>query len=170
MASKRRNMFQKNKTQETTENDAEDFLTSMHTRYKNQYGDVANATEDALDDRDDWETKIRETIENNVKIVLFTRKNPMHYNIIHWENLDNITTSHFDPRRKTKILIHGWLNSQNTSFPKNLKDGATHWRHSLLEMVNAGSRDPTRRKDREADVFYVGVAGSRDREDTWGLE
>ena len=65
--------------------------------------------------------------ETNVSLIrfyLWTRDNPMEddYDELFVDDEDSIFNSHFDGRRKTKILVHGFTSNGLTSFVRNARE------------------------------------------------
>ncbi|XP_055594603.1 pancreatic triacylglycerol lipase-like [Uranotaenia lowii] len=55
---------------------------------------------------------------NEVVFRLHTRRNPVHPQLIRWDDQGSVLNSNFDPSHPTRFLIHGWVEGQ---------DAALHW-------------------------------------------
>lgn len=68
--------------------------------------------------------------EENIKIYLFTRRNPNDRQRIHvdetWEK-SNLSTSFFNPADPVKIIIHGYNSDMFLSSLIEMKDGKSNW-------------------------------------------
>ena len=65
--------------------------------------------------------------ETNVSLIrfyLWTRDNQVEedYDELFVDNNESILNSHFDARRRTKILVHGYTSNGLTSFVKNARE------------------------------------------------
>lgn len=52
--------------------------------------------------------------------ILHTARNPTAGQVIVLENLDSLRASNFDPSRETRITIHGWIGSANSTVNRNV--------------------------------------------------
>ncbi|XP_068086401.1 phospholipase A1 2 [Anabrus simplex] len=57
-----------------------------------------------------------------VTFQLYTRKNPDKEHILVEGRNKTLASSHFDPSKETKFLVHGWMSSTTSDTIKNMKD------------------------------------------------
>lgn len=46
--------------------------------------------------------------DSDVRLLLFTRANPLVPQILHWSDMSTVANSHWSSARDTKLICHGW--------------------------------------------------------------
>lgn len=61
--------------------------------------------------------------DTKVLFLLYTKETNGHYEPIHVNDKPSLQRSHFDPKRPTKIVTHGWINSYRSPATTRPRDG-----------------------------------------------
>ncbi|XP_065073467.1 pancreatic triacylglycerol lipase-like [Ochlerotatus camptorhynchus] len=61
------------------------------------------------------------TPETDVIFRLFTRSNPVHGQVLQWNNPATVTNSNFNPAHPTRFTIHGWNGGENSGLHSNIR-------------------------------------------------
>ncbi|XP_065073627.1 pancreatic triacylglycerol lipase-like [Ochlerotatus camptorhynchus] len=62
------------------------------------------------------------TPETDVIFRMYSRRNPVHPQIIRWDDPSSISNSNFDPSNPTRFLIHGWVEGEDATLHWVIKD------------------------------------------------
>ncbi|KAL9703740.1 hypothetical protein quinque_007258 [Culex quinquefasciatus] len=60
--------------------------------------------------------------ESDVVFRLYTRRNPLHPQLIRWDDPSSIMNSNFNPENPTRFLIHGWIEGEDATLHWVIKD------------------------------------------------
>ncbi|XP_055625118.1 pancreatic triacylglycerol lipase-like [Toxorhynchites rutilus septentrionalis] len=60
--------------------------------------------------------------ELDVVFRLHTRRNPVHNQLLKWNDMDTIKKSNFDPANPTRFVIHGWIEGEGATLHWVIKD------------------------------------------------
>ncbi|XP_053685620.1 pancreatic triacylglycerol lipase-like [Sabethes cyaneus] len=59
--------------------------------------------------------------ENDVIFSLFTRSNPLHGQVLEWNNAASVQNSNFNPSHPTRFTIHGWNGDGTSGLHSNIR-------------------------------------------------
>ncbi|XP_058067085.1 pancreatic triacylglycerol lipase-like [Anopheles bellator] len=60
--------------------------------------------------------------ETDMVFRMYTRRNPVHPQIINWNDQGSVSNSNFNPAHPTRFLIHGFLEGEDASLHWSIKD------------------------------------------------
>ncbi|XP_055599514.1 inactive pancreatic lipase-related protein 1-like [Uranotaenia lowii] len=69
----------------------------------------------------DAELEPRFVPENDIRFLLFTRSNPVHGQVLEWNNPSSILSSNFNVNDPTRFIIHGWNGDHTSGLNANIR-------------------------------------------------
>lgn len=104
------------------------YLTYYHEQFKDQimyvYDDNRNLIRLTLDDVDDQSIiGMCPYLSKCVLFNLYTLKNPTSPQSLNISDENSIKNSNFDPKKPTRFITHGWMNSGRSEACTLIRDG-----------------------------------------------
>ncbi|XP_033322503.2 pancreatic triacylglycerol lipase-like [Megalopta genalis] len=75
-----------------------------------------------VDTYDESEEETRKDLYNRVFFYLYTKANPTKSQKLILNDVDALKKSHFDPKKPTMMVTHGWINSESSSAFRLIRD------------------------------------------------
>lgn len=94
------------------------FNSDIGLWFLDDNGRMKRATLDMPDEL----TKSKSSVETSVKFILYTRHSKDGERI-YIDDESSLNKTHFDPKRQTKFVTHGWINSKNSKACTLIRDG-----------------------------------------------